>query len=112
MDQIDKSNSRSVGKAKYSSRYIGSMVADFHRTILKGGVFLYPPTADHAEGKLRLLYEANPIAFLAEQAGGIATTGTRRVLDIEPTSIHQRTPLIVGGATEMAEFQRLVRHEV
>lgn len=97
---------------KYASRYIGSMVADFHRTILKGGVFLYPPTGDHSEGKLRLLYEANPIAFLAEQAGGIATTGTRRVLDIEPTSIHQRTPFIVGGTTEMAEFKRLVRHEV
>ena len=96
---------------KYASRYIGSMVADFHRTLLKGGIFLYPPTADHAEGKLRLLYEANPIAYLAEHAGGIATTGSRRVLDIEPTSIHQRTPLVVGGTTEMAEFKRLVPHQ-
>src|SRR5829696_3415639 len=62
----------------YSSRYIGSLVADFHRTLLKGGVFLYPPTASHPKGKLRLLYEANPMAFLAEQAGGLATDGKRR----------------------------------
>ncbi len=91
---------------KYSSRYIGSMVADFHRTLLKGGVFLYPPTESNSEGKLRLLYEANPIAFLAEQAGGIATDGTRRVLDIQPNSIHQRTPIVVGSQAEMIEFER------
>ena len=69
---------------KYSSRYIGSLVADFHRTLLKGGVFLYPPTKTHANGKLRLLYEANPLAFIAEQAGGAATNGTRRIIDIQP----------------------------
>ena len=91
---------------RYASRYIGSMVSDFHRTLLKGGVFLYPPTADHASGKLRLLYEANPIAFIAEHAGGRCSNGKQRVLDIEPESIHQRTPLIVGGAVEMAEFER------
>ncbi len=85
----------------YSSRYIGSLVADFHRTLLKGGIFLYPPTRSYPQGKLRLMYEANPIAFLAEQAGGKATTGTRRILDIEPESLHQRTPLIVGGTEEM-----------
>jgi fructose-1,6-bisphosphatase I len=85
----------------YSSRYIGSLVADFHRTLLKGGVFLYPPTASHPKGKLRLLYEANPMAFLAEQAGGLATDGTGRILDIEPESLHQRTPLLVGGRSEM-----------
>jgi fructose-1,6-bisphosphatase I len=85
----------------YSSRYIGSLVADFHRTLLKGGVFLYPPTKSHPGGKLRLLYEANPIAFIAEQAGGIANDGARRILDIVPTSIHQRTPLMVGGEEEM-----------
>ncbi len=90
----------------YSSRYIGSMVADFHRTLLKGGVFMYPPTTDHPEGKLRLLYEANPIAFLAEEAGGVATDGQRRILSIQPESIHQRTPLIVGGQAEMAEWER------
>jgi fructose-1,6-bisphosphatase I len=93
---------------KYASRYIGSMVSDFHRTLLKGGVFLYPPTADHPRGKLRLLYEANPIAFLAEQAGGVALDGRGRVLDIQPDSIHQRTPLICGSQKEMAEFERVV----
>lgn len=93
-------------KQGYASRYIGSLVADFHRTLLKGGVFLYPPTKTHAQGKLRLLYEANPIAFIAEQAGGVATTGAGRVLDVQPESIHQRTPLVVGGKKEMDEFTR------
>jgi fructose-1,6-bisphosphatase I len=86
---------------KYSSRYIGSLVADFHRTLLKGGIFLYPPTAQHPRGKLRLMYEANPIAFLAEQSGGLATDGDRRILDIAPTGLHQRTPLLVGSRVEM-----------
>lgn len=93
--------------SKYSSRYIGSMVADFHRTLLKGGVFLYPPTTTNPDGKLRLLYEANPVAFLAEAAGGVATDGSRRVLEIEPSTIHQRTPIVVGSRAEMSEFQRL-----
>jgi len=97
-----------VLKHKYTSRYIGSMVADFHRTLLKGGVFLYPPTKDNPDGKLRLLYEANPVAFLAEQAGGMAIDGTRRVLDIVPDSIHQRTPLVVGSRVEVADFERFV----
>lgn len=90
----------------YGTRYIGSLVADFHRTLLKGGVFLYPPTSEHPQGKLRLLYEANPIAFLAEQAGGSASDGTCRILHIKPKTIHQRTPLAVGSLTEMAEFER------
>jgi fructose-1,6-bisphosphatase I len=90
----------------YTSRYIGSLVADFHRTLIKGGVFLYPPTKAQARGKLRLLYEANPIAFIAEQAGGMATDGERRILDIQPESIHQRTPLVVGSVTEVQEFQK------
>jgi fructose-1,6-bisphosphatase I len=85
----------------YSSRYIGSLVADFHRTLLKGGIFLYPPTISHPQGKLRLLYEANPLAFLAEQAGGLATDGNGRILDIQPSSLHQRTPLIVGSREEV-----------
>ncbi len=85
----------------YSSRYVGSLVADFHRTLVKGGIFLYPPTRRHPEGKLRLLYEANPIAFLAEQAGGMATDGKNRILDIQPTSLHQRTPLVVGSRQEV-----------
>jgi fructose-1,6-bisphosphatase I len=95
---------------RYSLRYIGSMVADFHRTLLKGGVFLYPPTKDHPTGKLRLLYEANPIAFLAEQAGGVAIDGTRRILDIAPESVHQRVALIVGGSAELAELQRCLAY--
>ncbi|MCU0879956.1 MAG: class 1 fructose-bisphosphatase [Pirellulaceae bacterium] len=92
----------------YSSRYIGSLVADFHRTLLKGGVFLYPPTASHPQGKLRLLYEANPMAFLAEQAGGLATDGQGRILDIKPESLHQRTPLLVGGRSEMETLMEFV----
>lgn len=94
---------------EYSSRYIGSLVSDFHRTLLKGGVFLYPPTASHPTGKLRLLYEANPIAFIAEQAGGVATNGQQRILDIQPTSIHQRTPLVVGGKREMEALEKCMR---
>ncbi len=75
-----------------SSRYVGSLVADFHRTLLKGGIFCYPPTRKHPQGKLRLMYEANPIAFLAEQAGGLATDGDRRILDIQPDSLHRAHP--------------------
>jgi fructose-1,6-bisphosphatase I len=90
----------------YSSRYIGSLVADFHRTLLKGGVFLYPPTESYPNGKLRLLYEANPLAFIAEQAGGLATDGKRRILGIQPEDIHQRSPLVIGSRTEVEEFER------
>jgi fructose-1,6-bisphosphatase I len=93
---------------RYASRYIGSMVADFHRTLLKGGVFLYPPTNDYPNGKLRLLYEANPMAFIAEQAGGLAIAGRNRVLDIEPTSLHERSSLAIGSRMEMLELQRLL----
>jgi fructose-1,6-bisphosphatase I len=93
----------------YSLRYIGSLVADFHRTLLRGGVFLYPPTRSNPEGKLRLLYEANPVAFIAEQAGGVASDGERRVLEVQPTDIHQRTPLIVGSKSEMEEFEQFVQ---
>jgi fructose-1,6-bisphosphatase I len=93
----------------YSSRYIGSLVADFHRTLLKGGIFLYPPTKHFAQGKLRLMYEGNPIAFLAEQAGGMATDGKRPILDIQPTSLHQRTPLLVGSNTEMEMLMEMLR---
>ncbi len=106
-DYIDRLQNGGFGH-KYSSRYIGSMVADFHRTLLKGGIFLYPPTDSNKEGKLRLLYEANPIAFLAEQAGGIAIDGSKRILDIQPDSIHQRTPLVVGSKAEMNDFQKFV----
>jgi fructose-1,6-bisphosphatase I len=87
----------------YTSRYIGSFVADVHRTLLKGGVFLYPPTKKNPEGKLRLMYEANPIAMIIEQAGGKGLTGSAsgRLLDIQPTSIHQRTSVVVGSREEV-----------
>lgn len=81
----------------YTSRYIGSLVADFHRNLLKGGIFIYPSTLKSPKGKLRLLYECNPIAFLIEQAGGRASDGFRRILDIQPKSLHERTPLFVGS---------------
>ncbi|MEZ4803968.1 MAG: class 1 fructose-bisphosphatase [Bacteroidia bacterium] len=86
----------------YSARYIGSLIADFHRNLLKGGVYLYPSTGKAPNGKLRLLYECNPMAFLVEQAGGMATTGNQRIMEIEPNDYHQRTPLIIGS-TEMVE---------
>ncbi len=82
----------------YSARYIGSLIADFHRNLLKGGIYIYPPTKQAPNGKLRLLYECNPMAFLVEQAGGKAHNGTDRILDLEPKEFHQRTPLIIGSS--------------
>lgn len=81
----------------YSGRYIGSLVADFHRNLIKGGIYIYPATNQSPEGKLRLLYECNPLAMIAEQAGGLATAGTNRILDIQPTRLHQRVPFFVGS---------------
>jgi fructose-1,6-bisphosphatase I len=83
--------------APYSGRYIGSLVADFHRNMIKGGIYIYPDTTTSPEGKLRLLYECNPLAFIAEQAGGLATTGRIRVLDIQPSKLHQRIPFFCGS---------------
>ena len=80
---------------------MGSLVADFHRTMLKGGVFFYPEDSKHPRGKLRLMYEANPLAFLAEQAGGKAIDGKNRILEKTPTAIHERTPLIIGSADDV-----------
>jgi fructose-1,6-bisphosphatase I len=100
---LDKLRSGRLGR-DYGSRYVGSLVADFHRTMLKGGVFLYPPTKTYPNGKLRLLYEANPLAFIAEQAGGMATNGRERILDIQPKNIHQRTALILGSEVEVRAF--------
>ncbi len=82
---------------QYSGRYIGSLVADFHRNLLKGGIYIYPPTSKDKNGKLRLMYECNALAFIIEQAGGIASTGTERILDINPTELHQRVPFFVGS---------------
>lgn len=85
-----------------NSRYIGALVADFHRNLVAGGIFLYPSDFKNPNGKLRLLYECAPMAFLAEAAGGAATDGRRRILDLVPTSLHQRTPLVIGGAADVA----------
>lgn len=94
-----------------SSRYIGSLVADFHRNLLAGGVFLYPGDTKHPNGKLRLLYEAAPLAFIAENAGGRASTGYQRILDLEPTDLHQRVPLIIGCAEDVKEAEQFLRRE-
>lgn len=96
----------------YSSRYIGSAVADFHRNMLKGGIFIYPATATSPKGKLRLLYECNPLAFLVEQAGGKATDGFNRILDIKPTSLHQRTPLFIGSSEMVEKAEEFMRNNL
>lgn len=90
-------------------RYVGSLVADFHRNLLGGGVFAYPANAKSPRGKLRLLYEANPLAFIVEQAGGCASDGTRRVMEVQPTELHQRTPLFIGSKREVETAIELLR---
>ncbi len=89
----------------YTSRYIGSLVADFHRNLLKGGIYLYPSTQAYPNGKLRLLYECNPMAMLIEEAGGKATDGEQRILDIKPTELHQRVPFFVGSSNMVDKVQ-------
>ncbi len=84
-------------KRPYSARYIGSMVADIHRTLIKGGIFIYPHSKRYPKGKLRLMYECNPLSFIIEQAGGKATNGERRIMEIEPLAIHERTPIYIGS---------------
>jgi fructose-1,6-bisphosphatase I len=90
-------------KRNYTARYIGSLVADFHRNLLKGGIYIYPATAKTPKGKLRLMYECNALAFIAEQAGGIATDGVKRILQLTPKSLHERTPFFVGSANMVVE---------
>jgi fructose-1,6-bisphosphatase I len=92
----------------YSHRYVGSLVADAHRTLLKGGIFAYPADTKSPNGKLRLLYEANPIGFIFEAAGGKASTGVAPVLDVEPTALHQRVPLVIGSTDDVETYERLV----
>jgi fructose-1,6-bisphosphatase I len=92
----------------YTSRYIGSMVGDVHRNLIKGGIYIYPTTASSPNGKLRLLYECNPMAFIIEQAGGIASDGFQRILDIEPTELHQRTAIFIGSAEMVRVAERLM----
>ena len=89
----------------YTQRYIGSMVADVHRNLIKGGIFMYPGTTDRPKGKLRLLYECNPFAFIVEMAGGKATNGKQRILDVKPTELHQRMPLFIGSKSMMEELE-------
>ena len=96
-------------EGEFSSRYIGSLVADFHRILLKGGVFLYPATEQQPQGKLRLMYEANPLAFIAEQAGGASSDGNKRTLTIQPESVHQRTPLIIGSQRNVNEVLHFIQ---
>jgi len=94
----------------YTSRYIGSLVADFHRNLMKGGIYIYPPTSEHPRGKLRLLYECNPIAFLAEQAGGKATDGYgNRILEMRPESIHQRISFVTGSPGMVDDLEGFIR---
>lgn len=92
------------GKKPYSARYIGSMVADVHRTLLYGGIFGYPGDKKSPKGKLRLLYEAFPMAFLTEQAGGVATTGEGRILDVQPQTIHERCPVFLGSKDDVNDL--------
>ncbi|WP_285817592.1 class 1 fructose-bisphosphatase [Echinimonas agarilytica] len=92
----------------YTSRYIGSLVSDFHRNMLKGGIYMYPTTQSAPQGKLRLLYECNPMAFIAEQAGGSASDGYSRIMDIIPTELHQRVPYFVGSSNMVADAERFM----
>lgn len=98
-------------KRPYKARYIGSLVADFHRNLLKGGLYMYPATKDAPDGKLRLLYEANPLAFIIEQAGGLATDGKTRILDIKPQNLHQRTPLIIGSTNMVNKVTEFIENQ-
>ena len=96
----------------YTQRYIGSMVADMHRTLIKGGIFLYPADSSAKNGKLRLMYECNPMAFLVEAAGGVATTGAQRILDVQPSDLHQRVPVFIGSKGMVEKALEFVRDEV
>jgi len=101
--EFDKKTNR-----PYTSRYIGSLVADFHRNLLNGGIFIYPQTRKNPEGKLRLMYECNPIAFIAEQAGGKATDGNQRILTIQPTSLHERVPFYTGSTNMVKKTEEFL----
>ena len=96
----------------YSARYSGCLVADVHRLLLGGGIYLYPGEVDKPEGKLRLLYEANPLAFVIEQAGGKASTGMTRILDVEAKKLHQRVPLIIGSPLDVEQAEAYVEGRV
>ena len=105
--EADKTWASQLKQEGYSARYIGSLVADFHRNLLRGGIFAYPGDSKSPNGKLRLLYEAAPLSFVIEQAGGKSSDGKRRILDIEPGELHQRTPLYIGTASEVDRIDSL-----
>ncbi|KAJ1207131.1 hypothetical protein NDU88_002523 [Pleurodeles waltl] len=103
-EYLNKKKFPEDGSSPYGSRYVGSMVADVHRTLVYGGIFLYPANAKSPKGKLRLLYECNPMAYIMEKAGGMATTGSEAVLDVNPTDIHQRMPIVLGSSEDVQEY--------
>jgi fructose-1,6-bisphosphatase I len=103
---VDWIKAPSESKKAYSQRYIGAMVADLHRTLLRGGIFVYPADAKNKRGKLRLLYEASPMAFVVEAAGGTASDGQRRILTIKPKELHERTPVFMGSPDDVADALR------
>ena len=100
------------GDRPYTSRYIGSLVSDFHRNMIKGGIYLYPKSSQNEAGKLRLLYECNPMAFIAEQAGGKASDGFTRIMDIEPTELHQRVPFFCGSKNMVEKAEEFMRQSI
>ena len=106
IDHLEESDMAS--KRPYALRYSGALVADLHRSLIEGGVYFYPPDKAHPDGKLRLLYECAPLAFVVENAGGRASTGFTRILDIKAESIHQRVPLVIGSAEDVAEYESFV----
>ena len=97
-----------LNASNYSLRYTGALVADMHRTLLEGGLYFYPPDAAHKKGKLRLLYECAPLGFLAEQAGGRASTGRERILDVQPESPHQRVPFVIGSSEDVELYEHFL----
>ncbi|MCA9726257.1 MAG: class 1 fructose-bisphosphatase [Candidatus Eisenbacteria bacterium] len=105
-----RSRANPSGRA-LNARYVGSLVTDFHRNLLQGGIYLYPATASHPDGKLRLLYEAAPLGFLCEAAGGLATTGTTRIAEVTPEVLHQRVPLFIGSRREVAFVESVYQNE-
>ncbi|MCX6164861.1 MAG: class 1 fructose-bisphosphatase [Ignavibacteriae bacterium] len=105
LKQIDKKTDR-----PYTSRYVGSLVADFHRNLLYGGIFIYPSDEKNKNGKLRLMYEANPLSMIVEQAGGKASNGKERILEIEPQSLHQRTPLFIGSEEDVKMAEQFLNN--
>ena len=97
------------GDRPYTSRYIGSLVSDYHRNMIKGGIYMYPNTSKDPNGKLRLLYECNPMAYLAEQSGGLASDGFTRILDIKPTELHQRVPFFCGSKNMVLKAEKFMQ---